>query len=139
MDANTVHAIDDHDEEHEPNHHEPFEDDRITRVDTGMRTLLTLLMAVAWSLVETALAVVVVFSLLFTAIVQEPPPERVRHFANRLISYAFRIWRYMTYNEDQVPFPFSDLPDEIEPVPALGRDERTNPEDLLDAARDDVR
>jgi hypothetical protein len=39
----------------------------------------------------------------------------VRQFANRLVAYLYRIARYLTYNEGTAPFPFRDLPPELEP------------------------
>jgi hypothetical protein len=41
--------------------------------------------------------------------------EPVRSFANRVISYEYRIWRYVSLNSSQRPFPFSDFPPEVEP------------------------
>ncbi|MGC2693727.1 MAG: DUF4389 domain-containing protein, partial [Desulfobaccales bacterium] len=33
--------------------------------------------------------------------------EPVRSFANRVISYEYRIWRYVSLNSSQRPFPFA--------------------------------
>ncbi len=41
--------------------------------------------------------------------------EPVRTFANRIISYVYRIWRYVTLNSSQRPFPFAEFPPEVEP------------------------
>ena len=112
------------------------DDERIARKDTGFRAVATLLMAVIWGLVEAVLAVVVIFSIIFSLILQQPPPVRLREFANRLVAYGYRLWRYMTYNESHVPFPFSEFPDEIEPPADLGRDEASELRALLDARRD---
>jgi hypothetical protein len=40
----------------------------------------------------------------------------------------------MTYNEKSVPFPFSDFPDEIEPVRDLEGDDAREVRELLDPA-----
>ena len=89
-------------------------DDRIERRDTGVRILLTILFAVVASLVRGVLSVIVLFSLLWTLVTQQPPSPRVRALANRIIAYYYRILRYLTYNESRVPFPFSDFPDPFE-------------------------
>jgi hypothetical protein len=128
MEANTARPLDDDEQELYDNDY----DERITRADTGLRILLTLLMAVIWGLVETALAVAVIFSIVWTLIVQQQPPSRLRQFTNRLVSYSYRLWRYMTYNEARVPFPFSDFPDEIEPPAALATDSAVELRELLD-------
>ncbi len=44
---------------------------------------------------------------------RRPPNNRVRSFANRTLSYLYRITRYLTYNQSKVPFPFSDFPPEV--------------------------
>jgi hypothetical protein len=130
MDANPARPLDDEDLLVD-------DDERITRADTLIRALLTLLMAVIWGLVETALAVAIIFSIIWTLIVQQPPPSRLREFANRLVSYSYRLWRYMTYNEGQVPFPFSDFPAELEPSGDLARDQALEVRELLDAMTED--
>ena len=87
----------------------------IERSDTGIRILLTLLFYVVARAVGFVLGVVVVFELIYTLITKEAPPERVRQFANRAITYFYRVGRYLTYNERDRPFPFSDFPPEVEP------------------------
>ncbi|MGO9622767.1 MAG: DUF4389 domain-containing protein [Desulfobaccales bacterium] len=44
--------------------------------------------------------------------------EPVRSFANRVISYEYRIWRYVSLNSSQRPFPFADFPPAVEPPEA---------------------
>jgi len=44
--------------------------------------------------------------------------EPLRSFANRVISYEYRIWRYFSLNSSQRPFPFAELPPEVEPPEA---------------------
>ena len=87
----------------------------IERKDSGIRILLTLLFALIAGIVEAILALAVVFELLWALITKQPPGLRVRELANRTIGYYYRLWRYMTYNESQLPFPFSDFPAALEP------------------------
>jgi hypothetical protein len=42
----------------------------------------------------------------------------VRSFANRVISYEYRIWRYVSLNSSQRPFPFAEFPPAVEPPEA---------------------
>jgi len=44
--------------------------------------------------------------------------EPVRSFANRVISYEYRIWRYVSLNSSQRPFPFAEFPPAVEPPEA---------------------
>lgn len=97
----------------------PVEHVPIERKETAIRILVTLLFVVIAELViEIVLGVVILFDLAYTLITTQPPPERVRHFANRTISYLYRILRYITYNDTERPFPFSDFPVEVEPSTA---------------------
>ena len=93
------------------------EEVEIERGETGIRILLFLLFAVIFRLGTLVLAAVVVFELLYALITQRPPTDRVRSFANRILTYLYRITRYLTYNQSEVPFPFSDFPPEVEPSP----------------------
>lgn len=93
------------------------EEVEIERGETGIRILLFLLFAVISRLGTVLLAAVVVFELLYALITRRPPNDRVRSFANRTLSYLYRITRYLTYNQSEVPFPFSDFPPEVEPSP----------------------
>jgi hypothetical protein len=43
----------------------------------------------------------------------------VRSFANRTLSYLYAVTRYLTYNQAEVPFPFSDFPREVDPMPPV--------------------
>lgn len=95
---------------------------RIERRDTGVRILLTVLFALIWGLVESGLALIVVFALVWALITRQAPPPRLREFSNRLVSYAYRVWRYLTQNEARVPFPFSEFPQPLEPPAELGGD-----------------
>jgi Domain of unknown function (DUF4389) len=83
--------------------------------ETGVRILLSVLFALITVVVVMLLGALMVFMLLFTLVTKRPPADEVRHFANRTLSYLYRVLRYVTYNDSVVPFPFSNLPDEIEP------------------------
>ena len=92
----------------------PEEDERIRRGDTGLRIALSLLFVLVGSVLETVLGVIVIFQLIVALSTQRPPSLRVREFANRILSYYYKLGRYVTYNESRVPFPFSDFPEAIE-------------------------
>lgn len=85
-----------------------------TRGQTGIRILATLFFTiVVWSILETIIFLMVVFQIIY-ALIAEKPNFWVKGFANRAIAYLYRILRYLTFNEDRVPFPFSRFPGEIE-------------------------
>lgn len=93
----------------------PKQEEEIPRGETGLRILLTILFAIIGSVVETLVAVIVIFELVATLFTQRAPSDRVRELANRIISYYYRVGRYLTYNESRVPFPFADFPAAVEP------------------------
>ncbi len=87
----------------------------IERKETGIRILLTILFVLILRTVDVVLGVIVLFQLVFTLITKRRPGERVARFANRIITYVMQLLRYLTYQEDQRPFPFSDFPAESAP------------------------
>src|SRR5262245_45566139 len=87
----------------------------IERTDTGIRILLSILFLLIAEVLRIVLGVTTAFCLAWTLATKRPPRERVRHFANRVLSYQYRLSRYLTYNEATQPFPFADFPAELEP------------------------
>ena len=86
----------------------------IDRKDTGIRILLTILFALIVGVVESVLGLIVLFALLWALITKQAPGVGVRALANRIVTYYYRIGRYLTYNESLAPFPFSDFPEALE-------------------------
>ncbi|NIQ37506.1 MAG: DUF4389 domain-containing protein [Proteobacteria bacterium] len=85
-----------------------------TRRQTGIRVLTTLFFViVVWSILETIVLLIVIFQIIH-ALILEKPNLWLRGFANRTIAYFYRMMRYLTYNEERAPFPFSRFPGEIE-------------------------
>ncbi|MBW2316721.1 MAG: DUF4389 domain-containing protein [Deltaproteobacteria bacterium] len=86
----------------------------IDRGATGIRIALTLLFAIIARVVELLLTVLVLFELGFTLVTQQPPRHKIRDFANQVCTYLYRVTRYLTYNEAEPPFPFTDFPVALE-------------------------
>ncbi len=84
----------------------------IDRVETGIRALYTLLFFLIARVAEGVLGVVIVFGLLYTLITQHEPSPAVRRFSQRVVAYLVEIARYLTYNDDDAPFPFREFPPE---------------------------
>ena len=89
---------------------------QIPRGETGIRVLFTILFWVVAEVLKTVVNVMVIFELLWTLVTQRAPKLAVRDLANRVIAYHYRIQRYLTYNDATRPFPFSPLPDPLEPT-----------------------
>ena len=94
----------------------------IQRSDTGIRVLITIVMSIIWGVLRPVLAICVAFSLIWALVTQSAPPLRVRQLSNRLVAYSYQIWRYITYNTPDAPFPFSDFPESLEPPEPIGAD-----------------
>ena len=88
----------------------------ISRGATGKRILFTILFIIIARLVTAVLGFVVLFELVFAFITKQPPSERVTRFAHRMVRYGYEIGQFVTYNEEQMPFPFDDFPSGTEPV-----------------------
>ncbi len=88
----------------------------IERVDTGIRILYSVLFAIINNLLSGAIGLIVIFELLFSLITMRPPATRVRQIANSMISYSYRLQRWMAHTESELPFPFNDLPDDVHAI-----------------------
>jgi hypothetical protein len=80
----------------------------------GIRLLYTLLFLVILGIVMVIVKVVVVFQFIYFFSTRKPN-ESVRQFSNKISTYGYRIFRYITLNESQRPFPFTEFPPELEP------------------------
>ena len=93
---------------------EPTHEFTRPRRKAGIRILATPFFGIVlWGIPEIIVFVMVIFQIIHVLIVQKPN-FRLIGFANRAISYFSRVMRYVTFNEDEVPFPFSRFPGEIE-------------------------
>lgn len=93
----------------------------IERKETGIRILLTLLFVIILRAVDVVFGVIVFFQLAFTLVTKRRPGDQVARFANRIITYVVQLLQYVTYQDEQRPFPFSDFPAESTPPDTSGR------------------
>jgi hypothetical protein len=84
-----------------------------SRKQIAIRLLYTLLYAAIFEVVETIILLVAVFEY-FLLLITLRHNEPARTFANKVATYGYRLMRYLTLNENQRPFPFSEFPAEIE-------------------------
>jgi len=87
----------------------------IDRSQTAVRLLVSIALLVIGQLAEAALRILTIFSLLFTLLTRRAPMPPVRRLSNHLSAYVYRVYRYLTYNEQRAPFPFNELPELLEP------------------------
>jgi hypothetical protein len=84
-----------------------------SRKQIAIRLLYTLLYAAIFEVVETIILLVAIFEY-FLLLITLRHNEPARTFANKVATYGYRLMRYLTLNENQRPFPFSEFPAEIE-------------------------
>jgi hypothetical protein len=85
----------------------------ISRKQVAIRLLYTILYVAIFEVVKTIILLITLFEYLFLLITLKHN-EPGRSFANRVATYGYRLMRYITLNENQRPFPFSEFPVEIE-------------------------
>ncbi len=85
----------------------------VSRGQIAVRLVFTLLFIALYSVLNiiVILTILVQYVFLFITLQHSEP---VRIFANKVISYAYRIRRYITLNENRRPFPFTEFPEEME-------------------------
>jgi hypothetical protein len=91
-----------------------IDEDEISRSETGVRLLLTLLFFIIGRLAETVLVLIALFGIFYTLVTQRPPGDELRRFARRTISFLVEIARYITYDDEEAPFPFREFPAELD-------------------------
>jgi hypothetical protein len=84
-----------------------------SRKQVTIRLLYTLLYVAIFELVKTVVLLITLFEYFFLLVTLRHN-EPARTFANKVATYGYRVMRYLTLNENQRPFPFSDFPKEIE-------------------------
>jgi hypothetical protein len=84
-----------------------------SRKQVAIRLLYTLLYVAIFELVKTIVLLITLFEYFFLMITLRHN-EPARNFGNQVATYGYRVMRYLTLNENQRPFPFTDFPAEIE-------------------------
>ncbi len=91
----------------------------LERKNIMIRLLYSIFFIFVLGLVKIIIFAIIIFQYIYLLITKKHS-NRVRIFSNQALSYAYRIVRYLTLNENQKPFPFQEFPPETE-----------NPEDIV--------
>lgn len=86
---------------------------KTSRKQIGIRLLYTLLCLVILEIIKLIIQLTVVFQFVYLLITQKYS-DPLKSFSNRLATYAYRVVRYATLNDNLRPFPFDDFPREME-------------------------
>jgi len=74
-----------------------------------MRLLFMLVFSVIYSVAEVVLVMVVVFQF-FCVLLSGKRNDQVLSLGEQLSTYIYQVLRYLTYNSDERPYPFSAWP-----------------------------
>lgn len=89
---------------------EPYRPPPWLRGETWLRGLFMVLFAVLYTIAEVVVTAVVLLQFLIVVVTGERN-ERLTGLGERLSVYVYDVLRFLTYNSEQRPFPFSDLRD----------------------------
>ena len=81
--------------------------DNLKQVSTWKRIGFILIFAVIAGVVRTLIWVVVLLQIA-SALLTGNTNQHILGFGQKLAAYLYHIMLFMTFNTDQVPFPFSD-------------------------------
>ena len=84
-----------------------------SRKQIGVRLLFTLLFLVIFEVLKIVIQITVVFQFIYLLITRKYS-NPLREFSNKVATYAYKILRYMTLNDNIRPFPFNDFPAAME-------------------------
>jgi hypothetical protein len=87
----------------------------LPRKNIAIRLLFTLFFVVAFEVFKVILWAIVLFQYIYLFITRTQS-ESLRNFCNKISVYAYRVFRYMSLNENDRPFPFAGFPEEMEPA-----------------------
>jgi len=85
--------------------------------DAWLRVFFIVVFAFVYGVVNWVLAAVVLVQV-FWSLITSNTSQRLRAFGASLGEFVRQIVRFMTYNSDDMPFPFADWPDPSKPESA---------------------
>lgn len=89
----------------------------LSRSQIAVRLLYTILFLPIIGICNALVVLTTLFQFALLFITQQHS-EPVRGFANRVISFIYRAWRYFSLNSSVRPFPFAEFPEDLEPPEA---------------------
>lgn len=89
----------------------------LSRHQIVCRLLFTLLILPITAICNLLIVLTFLFQFLLLIITLKHS-DPLRAFANRVIAYVYRLWRYISLNSSRRPFPFAEFPAELEPPEA---------------------
>jgi hypothetical protein len=85
----------------------------VSRQQIALRLLITILFLPINGIINATIVLTTLFQYVYLFVTLQHS-EPVRAFANKVIGYGYHVWRFISLNENRRPFPFSELPGEME-------------------------
>jgi hypothetical protein len=82
----------------------------LTDKNKWQRILYMILFVIAYSIAEMVLTVVVIVQALIVLFTDKKNPKLLQ-FGGQLSSYVYQTFKFLTYNSEEMPFPFGDWPE----------------------------
>ena len=95
----------------------------IASSSTWGRLLFMLLFAVIYSVAELVLGVVVIMQFIFVLFSGEKNP-RLLHFGRELSMFIYQIFLFLTFNQENKPYPFDQWPTSDADIKSPSKTER---------------
>ncbi len=89
------------------------QESKASRKQIVIRFLYTILYLIVLEIIKLIVQITVVLQFIYLLIAQKYSVP-LRTFSNKLATYAYRVMRYATLNENFRPFPLHDFPTEME-------------------------
>lgn len=120
--------------------------DNLKRVDAWLRLLLVVVYAALLYLVAAPVVAVLIVAQALFALITGGPNENLQRFGAMLGEYIHQVVRFLTYNTDAKPFPFSAFPggedaaaaDRVHPDAVREEDDIGAPETPAAAPADEI-
>ncbi|MBW2264974.1 MAG: DUF4389 domain-containing protein [Deltaproteobacteria bacterium] len=87
--------------------------DILSRKRIAIRFLYTIFFVLVLEILKIIIQLSVLFQYVYLFITTDYN-NPVRNLSNKVAAYAYKVMRYVTLNENQRPFPFSEFPQEID-------------------------
>ena len=86
---------------------------KLSRKKIGIRLLYTVMYLIIFEILKTVIQVTVLFQYVYLLITKRYSYP-LKNFSNKVATYAYKIIRYVTLNDNDRPFPFHEFPEEME-------------------------
>ncbi len=99
--------------------------ENLTRGETWVRGLYMLLFAVAYSVAEVVLVVVIIYQF-FSRLITGRESDRLLRFGQQLGTYIYQLLLFFTFNSEVRPYPFAAWPRGAPSVAKAGKSTGSN-------------